>query len=79
VVATYGEGGFDNLVELLHESGHAVHIASIRTRPAFADWPDSDVFTEALGDLLAAEAFEAPWQRRYLGSTPPESASLRAR
>ena len=36
VFATYGEGGLGNLAELLHESGHAIHYAAIRTRPAFA-------------------------------------------
>ena len=29
-----------NLVELLHESGHAIHGAAIRTRPAFLEWTD---------------------------------------
>ena len=43
--ATYRTGGLDNLNELLHETGHAVHIAAIHTRPAFADWPDSDPLT----------------------------------
>ncbi len=71
VFATYRTGGLGNLVELLHETGHAVHIAAIRTRPAFADWPDSDTFTEALADLPALEAFEPEWQRRYLGREAP--------
>jgi hypothetical protein len=79
VFATYRVGGFDNLVELLHETGHAVHIAAIRTRPAFADWPDSDVFTEALGDLAALEAYEPEWQARYLGATVPLQEGLRAK
>ena len=79
VFATYREGGFDNLVELLHETGHAVHISAIETRPAFADWPDSDPFTEALGDLLAMEAYEPEWQERYLGAAAPVEASLRAK
>jgi len=79
VFATYREGGFDNLVELLHESGHAIHISAIETRPAFADWPDSDPFTEALGDLLALEAYEPEWQTRYLGASAPVEESLRAK
>ena len=54
VFATYRDGGLDNLAELLHETGHAVHIAAIRTRPAFADWPDSDPFTEAIADYRRA-------------------------
>jgi hypothetical protein len=79
VFATYRVGGFDNLGELLHETGHAVHISAIRTRPAFADWPDSDPFTEALGDLMALEAYEPAWQRRYLGAEAPRAANLRAK
>ena len=47
-------GGLGELAELVHETGHAIHIAGIRTRPAFTDWPDSDALTEALGDLVAA-------------------------
>ena len=42
VFATYETGGLGNLVELLHESGHALHAAAIRTRPAFLDWTDAD-------------------------------------
>ena len=58
VFATYRGGGLDNLAELLHETGHAVHIAAIRTRPAFADWPDSDSFTEAIADFVALDITE---------------------
>lgn len=79
VFATYRTGGFDNLLELLHETGHAVHVSGVATRPAFADWPDSDPFTEALGDLLALEAYEPEWQRRYLRYAAPAAASLRAK
>jgi hypothetical protein len=79
IFATYETGGFDNLVELLHETGHAIHIAAIRTRPAFADWPDSDTFTEALADVAALEAYEPDWQQRYLGAAAPEAASLRSK
>lgn len=79
VFATYRAGGFDNLVELLHETGHAIHLSGIATRPAFADWPDSDPYTEALGDLLALEAYEPEWQQRYLGAAAPVGASLRAK
>ena len=41
VFATYAEGGLGNLLELLHESGHALHMAAIRTRPAFLDFPEA--------------------------------------
>lgn len=79
VFATYRVGGIDNLGELLHESGHAVHIAAIRTRPAFADWPDSDPYTEALGDLIALDLSEPAWQRKYLGDSATTAESMRGR
>jgi hypothetical protein len=79
VFATYRAGGLGNLVELLHETGHAVHVAAIRARAAFADWPDSTTFTEAIADVPALEAWEPEWQARYLGAAAPASASLRAK
>ena len=79
IFTSYRIGGLDNLGELLHEVGHAVHIAAIRTRGAFLDWPDSDTFTEAIADLAALELYEPEWQKRYLGMTAPREASLRAK
>jgi len=79
VFATYRVGGLDNLVELLHETGHGVHIASIRTRPAYADWPDSDTFTEALADLVSLEAYDPLWQLRMLGDSAPRAEGLRGK
>jgi hypothetical protein len=79
VIATYRVGGLDNLLELLHENGHAVHIAGIRTRPAFADWPDSDVLTEALGDLVSLDVFDPEWQIRMLGDSVPLTVGLRGK
>jgi len=79
VFATYRSGGFGNLEELLHETGHGIHIAAIRTRPAFATWPDSDPFTEALADLPALEAYEPEWQRKYLGTSADLPDSLRSK
>lgn len=79
VFASYRIGGLDNLGELLHETGHAVHIAAIRTRPAFSDWPDSDIFTEALADVAALELYEPAWQQRYLGRSVPIETGIRAR
>ena len=79
IFATYRDGGLGNLVELLHETGHGVHVAAIRTRAAFADWPDSTTFTEALADVPALEAYEPEWQRRYLGVEAAPEASLRAK
>ncbi len=79
VFTNYQAGGFDNLAELLHETGHAIHIAAISTRPAFTDWPDNDTFTEALADLPAMELYEPTWQVRFLGDSAPLAASLRAK
>lgn len=69
ISSSYPTGGFDNLSQQLHEMGHAIHIAGIRTRPAFADWPDADLFTEAIADLADYEANEGRWQLRYLGDS----------
>src|SRR5215207_6891769 len=79
VFATYRAGGLDNLNELLHETGHAVHIAAIHTRPAFADWPDSDPFTEGLADFIALDVYEPAWQQRWLGDSVPLADGLRGR
>lgn len=80
VFATYAEGGFDNLVELLHETGHGLHVvATFAARPAFRDWPDSDPFTEGVGDLLAHEAYEPAWQRRWLTAEVTVADGIRAR
>jgi hypothetical protein len=56
-----------------------VHIAAIRTRPAYSDWPDSDTFTEAIADLAALDMYEPAWQRKFLGAAAPLEASLRAK
>jgi hypothetical protein len=56
-----------------------VHIAAIRTRPAFADWPDSDPFTEGVADLIALDVYEPSWQRRWLGDSVPLADGLRGR
>ncbi len=79
VFATYRTGGLDNLNELLHETGHAVHIAAIRARPAFADWPDSDPYTEALAEFVALDVYEPAWQLRWLGDSVPLADGLRGR
>ncbi|MBL8960185.1 MAG: hypothetical protein JNJ98_10050, partial [Gemmatimonadetes bacterium] len=77
VFATYRDGGFGNLVELLHETGHAIHIAAIATRPAFANWPDGDPFTEGLADVPALEAYEGKWQLATLGDSASRADNLR--
>jgi hypothetical protein len=79
IFTSYRIGGLDNLGELLHEAGHAVHIAAIRTRPAYADWPDSDTFTEAIADLAALELYEPDWQRHFLGAAAPLGSAIRAK
>lgn len=79
VFASYRLGGFGNLNELLHETGHAIHTAAIQTRPAFADWPDSDTFTEGVAELAALEMFEPAWQQAFLGRSAPLDESLRAK
>ena len=79
VFASYWLGGFDNLNELLHETGHAVHIAAIRAPSGQNDWPDSDIFTEAIAELATLEMYEPAWQQAYLGQAVPLEQSLRAR
>jgi hypothetical protein len=78
IFTSYAVGGFDNLTELLHETGHAIHIAGIRTRPAFSDWPDADLFTEAIADLADGEAYDGRWQLRYLGDSAAPADNRRA-
>jgi hypothetical protein len=79
VFTQHAYGGFDNLAELLHETGHAIHIAAIRTRPAYLDWPDNDTFTEAIADVPALEVYEPAWQQRFLGDSAPLDVSSRAK
>ena len=78
VFATYREGGLGNLTELLHESGHAIHYAAIRTRPAFAEPPsDHAAYFEAIGELLGWDAQEPAFQAHHLGvSVLPHLAAL---
>ena len=79
IVATYRDGGLDNLNELIHEVGHAVHIAGIRTRPPYADWPDSDPFTEGVADIVALDVYDPAWQEQWLGAHGDTAAGLRGR
>ena len=41
VLGTYPTGGLFSLNELIHETGHAVHVSAIHTRAAYMDWPDT--------------------------------------
>jgi hypothetical protein len=77
VLGNYSTGGLFSLNELVHESGHAVHLTAIRTRPAYMDWPDT-LFAEAFADVPAWSVHEPAWQRRYLGTEVAEAASMRA-
>lgn len=77
ILATYRDGSLGSLNELIHESGHAVHISAIRNRSVFVDWND-DLFVEAFADVSSWSVYEPAWQRRYLGRAVPERESLRA-
>ena len=77
VSASYAHGGLSSLNEFVHENGHAIHIAAIRTRPAFMDTGDL-LFVEAFADVPSWNTYEPAWQRRYIGSAATESASLRS-
>ena len=80
VFATYVEGGLGNLAELLHESGHAIHMAALRTRPAFLDWATQDTaFLEGTADVLGWDADEPAWQRHWLGDAAEPREALLSR
>jgi hypothetical protein len=69
VFATYAEGGLGDLEELLHESGHALHEAAIRARPAlYSPLAEDGGLAEGLGDLVGWDAHEPAFQRRHLGA-----------
>jgi hypothetical protein len=75
VSANYDRGGLYTINELVHETGHAVHIAAVRTRPAYF-WPDT-LFMEAFADVPSWAVFDPAWQRKYLGRAAPRADSLR--
>ncbi len=80
VFATYLEGGFGNLEELLHESGHALHYAAIRTRPAHFAWPpEQTAFVEAIADVVAWTVHEPAFLRQHLGVEVTTRESVIAR
>ena len=79
VLASYTDGGLGDLAELVHETGHAIHIAGIRTRPAFADWPDADALTEALADIVAFNVADPAWLRHWLPGHPVVPSETAAR
>jgi hypothetical protein len=73
------DGGLGELAELIHETGHAIHIAGIRTRPAFADWPDADALTEAIADIVAGNVADPGWLRHWLPGHPVVPPGIAAR
>jgi len=77
VCASESSGGLFILDELVHESGHAVHLMAIHTRPAYF-WPDL-FFAEAFANVPAWSIDEPAWQVKYLGGAVPRSESLRER
>ena len=76
VSGNYEQGGLFVLNELIHEDGHAVHYAAVRTRPAFFSLGD-DAFFEAFADVPAWSSSEPAWQQKYLGLHANEGAALR--
>jgi hypothetical protein len=77
VFATYATGGLGNLLELLHESGHALHAVATRTRPAFLELPVADTaYAEGMADFLGWDATEPAWQQRWLGAAAEPRAAL---
>lgn len=76
VSGNYEQGGLFVLNELIHEDGHAVHFAALRTRPAFFSLGD-DLYFEAFADVPAWSSSEPEWQQKYLGVHAAESTALR--
>ena len=76
VSGNYEQGGLFVLNELIHEDGHAVHFAALRTRPAFFSLGD-DLFFEAFADVPAWSSSEPDWQQKYLGLHADEGSALR--
>jgi hypothetical protein len=76
VSGNYEQGGLFVLNELIHEDGHAVHFAALRTRPAYFSLGD-DLYFEAFADVPAWSSSEPEWQQKYLGVHAAEGAALR--
>ena len=77
ISATYTHGGLSSLNELVHETGHAIHIAAVHTRPAFMDLGDS-LFVEAFADVASWNTYQPEWQQHYVGVAAAEPDSLRS-
>jgi hypothetical protein len=77
VSGNYARGGLGLLNEFVHENSHVVHMMALHTRPAFMDL-GAPVFYEAFADVPSWNTYEPAWQKKYLGTSAPESDSLRA-
>ena len=77
------EGGLGNLAELIHESGHALHYAAIRTRPAFTEPPTDTprssrpIARAARWDVQSPRSRPPP--RLARGAAPGGARSIRRR
>ena len=80
VFATYAEGGLGNLEELLHESGHAIHYAAVRARPAHFELPpEATAFGEAFADVVGWSTTEPAFLAEHLGLEVDRRDALRER
>lgn len=77
VVGLYPEGGLFALNELVHESGHAIHVSAIHADTAHQDWPET-LFVEAFADVPSWSTYEPAWQQQYLGRSVAEAIAQRA-
>jgi hypothetical protein len=69
ILASMTGSELGDLNELIHETGHAIHLAGLRTRPAFTDWPDADALTEAIADVVSWDVSQPAWLARWLPAT----------
>jgi len=80
VFATYETASLSGLLELIHESGHALHYAAVRARPAFFDWAEADTaFVEGMADVVGWDVDEPAWQATHLGDAARPADALRSR
>jgi hypothetical protein len=79
ILASMTGGELGDLNELIHETGHAIHLAGLRTRPAFTDWPDADALTEAIADVVSWDTGEPGWLARWLPGAQPVGEALSVR
>jgi len=80
VFSTYLEGGLGNLEELLHESGHAIHYAAIRARPAHFELPpEGTAFAEAFADIVGWTVTEPAFLAAHVGVAVDRRDAVRQR